>query len=97
VLCSFSTRDAESGHAALGEFGLEGIATHRQESMKPPGILRGEAQQFSVERRMNQVKAALSNAIKRCSQDLVARRIPVESERQCLLKSPSDLRVYLRR
>jgi hypothetical protein len=41
--------------------------------MNRPGILRGEAQQFSVERRMNQVKAALSNAIKRRSQDLVTR------------------------
>ena len=55
------------------EFGLDGIATHRQGSMNRPGILRGEAQHFSIERRMNQVKAALSNAIKRRSQDLVTR------------------------
>jgi hypothetical protein len=41
--------------------------------MNRPGILRGEAQHFSIERRMNQVKAALSNAIKRRSQDLVTR------------------------
>ena len=36
------------------------------------GILRDEAQQLSKERRMNQVKAALCDAIKHRSQDLVA-------------------------
>ena len=41
--------------------------------MNRPGILRGEAQQFSIERWMNQVKAALCDTIKRRSQDLVAR------------------------
>jgi hypothetical protein len=55
------------------DFSLDGIATHRQGSINRPGILRGEAQQLSIERRMNQVKAALSNAIKRHSQDLVTR------------------------
>ncbi len=37
-----------------------------------PDILRGEAQQFSVDRRMNQVKTALCDAIKCRSQNLVA-------------------------
>ena len=37
------------------------------------GTLRDEAQQLSKERRMNQVKAALCDAIKRRSQDLVAK------------------------
>jgi len=37
-----------------------------------PDILCGEAQQFSIDRRMNQVKAAFCDAIKCRSQDLVA-------------------------
>ena len=55
------------------EFGLGGIATHGRGSMNRPGILRGEAQHFSIKRRMNQVEDGLSNAIKRHSQDLVTR------------------------
>ena len=62
-----------------------------------PDILDGKARQFSIDRRMNEVKAALCDAIKCRSKDLVAQRIFVQPKRQCLLKSPSDLRIYLRR
>jgi hypothetical protein len=39
-------------------------------------MLRGEAQQFPIERRINQVKAALCDAIKRRSQGLVTTLTP---------------------
>src|SRR6516164_7373530 len=60
-------------------------------------MLCDEAKQFSVKRRVNQMKTAFCDAIERHSENLVAPRIPVQPKQKRVFELPGDLRVHLRR